>query len=64
MKTETELLFILDKASDALSHASYCAIVGTVPNHGLITDAWDKLRDLIKERRPPERWSWQEEHKP
>ena len=50
--TTNDAVKILNDASEALSHASYCAITGSRINHTEITNAWDKLRDLIKQISP------------
>lgn len=42
-----EVLQVLEDASDALSHASYCAITGTRVREEAIRPQWDRLRDLI-----------------
>ena len=46
--TPEDAIAILHDASDALSHASYCVIVGMVPKAGGIQPQWDRLRALIE----------------
>ncbi len=45
----SEAVSILQAASDALSHASYCGITGAPVNHAAIEKAWAPLRALVKE---------------
>ncbi len=52
MSESKEPIDVLKNASEALSHASYCAITGSRINHGEITKAWDALRALISKIAP------------
>lgn len=51
-----EALTILKRASEALSHASYCGITGARITHTAIIGPWDELRRLILELEPDNRF--------
>lgn len=50
--TPEQALKVIKQASEALSHASYCGVVGSAPSLSYIREAWDPLRELILELEP------------
>lgn len=59
--TPEQALKVIKQASEALSHASYCGIVGSAPLHPLIVEAWDPLRALILELEPDNMFKLEDE---
>lgn len=50
--TSDEVYNVLVNASEALSHASYCAITHSVPEECVIESAWRPFRELIRKIKP------------